>query len=173
MRSFLSLPILLGLAAANPVPAPVPQDIEFDLVYALPNPTYTIATDATAQTVTYDATSVLEAAAAQITATITGDDSAGLVKRTACAPQPAGATGAPTLTTDTPVAFTNNAQFASIASNASAPSGYSQMFTNLKASNKYASCPQSDGDLLLTALKCIWLYGIYHTEHVRCQRLCC
>lgn len=143
MRSILSLPILLGLAAANPVPAPVPQDINFDLVYALPNPTYTTATDATAQIVTYDATSVLEAAVAQITATLTGDDSAGLVKRTACAPQPAGATGAPTLTSDTPAAFTNNAQFASLASTAPVPSGYSQMFKNLQASNKYALMPAS------------------------------
>ena len=51
MRSFL---LTSGLAAwAAAAPAPAPQDIEFDLVYALPNPTYTIAADVTAQAVTY------------------------------------------------------------------------------------------------------------------------
>jgi coproporphyrinogen III oxidase-like Fe-S oxidoreductase len=50
MRSILSWAVgLVAVAAA----APAPQDIDFDLIYALPNPTYSVASDQTAQTVTY------------------------------------------------------------------------------------------------------------------------
>jgi hypothetical protein len=39
MRSFAAGSALLGLAVA--APAALPQDINFDMVYAVPNPTYT------------------------------------------------------------------------------------------------------------------------------------
>jgi len=122
----------MGLVAA--APAPVPQDIDFDLVYALPNPSYTTVTGATVQTVIFDPTSVLEAALPQITSSSVAD--ATFVKRAACDPQPTGAKGAPTLTADTVAAFTANADFASLALAAPTPSGYVQTFQNQKASNK-------------------------------------
>jgi len=133
MRSYLAVSALMGLAAA--APAPVPQDIDFDLVYALPNPSYTTVTGATVQTVVFDPTSVLEAALPQITSSSVVAD-ATFVKRAACDPQPTGATGAPTLTADTVSAFTANADFASLALAAPTPSGYVQTFQNLQASNK-------------------------------------
>ncbi|KAI7231232.1 hypothetical protein KC330_g6521 [Hortaea werneckii] len=78
-----------GLAFA--APAPVPQDIDFDLAYQLPNPTYTT----TMSQVTYDAATILQAAVAQIISSATENSaaapSADKVKRAACASQPAGA----------------------------------------------------------------------------------
>lgn len=47
MRSFLAPLLIAGLAAA----APAPQDIDFELAYILPNPTYSIASDTMAQTI--------------------------------------------------------------------------------------------------------------------------
>jgi len=135
MRSFITLASIFALAAA--APAPVPQDIDFDLVEAVPNPSYTTVVGATAQIVSYNPTSVLSAAASQITATETADSgiTARNEKRTACAPQPSGASGAPTVSTDSPAAFTASPDFSSIAVNAPVPSGYTQQFSNQKASN--------------------------------------
>lgn len=142
MRSFASLCAVFALAAA--APAPIPQDIDFDLVDSLPNPTYSVATGATEQIVTYDPVAVLSAAQTQITSNVASAaitetssvaDLASLAKRSACAAQPTGALYAPTVTKDTPAAFTNNPAFASIALNATVPSGYVQRFSNLKASN--------------------------------------
>jgi hypothetical protein len=62
MRSFVLASILAGLAIA----APRPQDIDIDLAYALPNPTYSEAVGATAQSVVIDPEAVYAAAAAQI-----------------------------------------------------------------------------------------------------------
>lgn len=59
-----------------------------------------------------------------------------LAKRGTCATQPAGASGAPTVSVDSPSAFVSNAAFASVASAAPVPTGYNQAFVNLDASNK-------------------------------------
>ncbi|KAI6859842.1 glycoside hydrolase [Hortaea werneckii] len=131
MRSMLFQLGLAGLAFA--APAPVPQDIDFDLAYQLPNPTYTT----TMSQVTYDATTILQAAVAQITSSATDNSaaapSADKVKRAACASQPAGA--GPVPSPDTASAFQSYSAFASAAAGASPPSGYSQTFSNLQASN--------------------------------------
>ncbi|KAI7526860.1 glycoside hydrolase, partial [Hortaea werneckii] len=130
----LSMLLHLGLAGlAFAAPAPAPQDIDFDLAYQLPNPTYTT----TMSQVTYDAATILQAAVAQITSSATEDSaaapSADKVKRAACASQPAGA--GPVPSPDTASKFQNNPTFASAAVGASPPSGYSQTFSNLQASN--------------------------------------
>ncbi|GAB7357372.1 hypothetical protein MBLNU459_g8315t3 [Dothideomycetes sp. NU459] len=134
MRSFFAIPAFAALAAA--IPAASPQDIEFDLVIAAPNPTYSTEIGVSAQIVTYNPTAIASAVVAEISSdSVAETDVAKRVKRTACAPQPSGATGAPTVSPDTPAAFQSNAAFASVASSAPVPSGYSQTFTNLGASN--------------------------------------
>ncbi|KAF2150206.1 hypothetical protein K461DRAFT_201709, partial [Myriangium duriaei CBS 260.36] len=145
-------------------PAPAPQNIDFDLVDALPAPTYTISVGVSAQTVTYDASAIISAAASQITSDVTTATLASaLAKRTACAPQPTGAKNAPNVTVDTPAAFLNNAAFASIANNAPLPSGYVQRFQNLNASNNaygYMGYTTLDTyDTNLCASKCTAMKG--------------
>lgn len=113
---------------------PAPQDIDFDLAYALPNPTYTT----TLSQVTYDATAILESAIAQITSSNTDDlptaTAAQKVKRAACTSLPKGA--GPVPSPDSPSAFLALPAFASAATSAPTPSGYSQTFQNKQASNK-------------------------------------
>lgn len=138
MRSFLLTSGLAALAAA--APAPVPQDIEFDLVYALPNPTYTIAADVTAQAVTYTPEAIYTEALPQITATDDADampDATGAPnnKRAAasCTALPSGY--GPVPNPDTVAAFKAVPDFANNALQAATPSGYTQAFSNLNASN--------------------------------------
>lgn len=134
MRSIHLLSSLVALAAA--APAPAPQDIEFDLVAALPNPTYTTASDVTAQTVTYTPNAIYSDALPQITAT---DDASPTftgvpVKRAAaCAALPTGA--GPIASSDTAANFLAIPELASTALAASTPAGYTQVFSNLNASN--------------------------------------
>lgn len=140
MRSLLLTAALAGLSMANPVP----QDIDLDMVIAAPDPTFTESVGATAQVVTYDTATIIAAATSVTSVTVdtvapaSTDAAAGLAKRGNCAAQPAGATGAPTVTADTPSAFVSNTRFASVASAAATPSGYDQTFVNLNASNRYA-----------------------------------
>ncbi|KAF4549282.1 Hypothetical protein D9617_22g066270 [Elsinoe fawcettii] len=140
----------------------MPQDIEFDLVQALPNPSSSVATGVTEQIVTYDPTAILSEAEPQITADIK-ESAVPLEKRKACDPQPTGAKYAPTVSTDTPTAFTNNAAFSSLAVNAPVPTGYIQRFTNLKASNNaygYMGFTTLDTyDTKLCAKKCSAIKG--------------
>ncbi|KAH0343596.1 hypothetical protein KCU83_g8814, partial [Aureobasidium melanogenum] len=91
MKSIILTYLLAGLVTA----APRPQDIDFDLAYAVPNPTYSEAIGATAQSVVINPSVVYSAAAAQITDTVA--DTAGVAtataqvanqKRAACASQP-------------------------------------------------------------------------------------
>jgi hypothetical protein len=126
--------------AAFVLASPNPQDIDFDLVYKLPNPNYAT----TASTVKYDATSILAAALPEITSSINAQTATTLIaaatgtvqkRDTACQPQPAGATAAP-LVADSPSAFVASSDFASAANNAAMPSGYTKVFQNLQASNK-------------------------------------
>jgi hypothetical protein len=137
MRSAFLASAIIGLVAA----LPSPQDIDFDLAYALPNPTYTEAVGVTAQTVVYNPSTVYAAAAAQVTQSVT--DSAAAVAATdatsvekraaACALQPVGY--GPVPSPDTVSAFLALPAFSEAAVAASALSGYVQQFSNLQASN--------------------------------------
>lgn len=140
MRSFLLTSGLAALVAAAPAPAPAPQDIDFDLVYALPNPTYTISADATAQVVTYATDDIFTSALPQITSTTdaaAGPDPTGVSnnKRAAssCTALPTGY--GPVATPDTVAGFQAIPDFATNALQAATPSGYTQVFSNLNASN--------------------------------------
>ncbi|KAI5195578.1 hypothetical protein E4T42_04679 [Aureobasidium subglaciale] len=120
---------------------PAPQDIDLEYVAEQPDPTYTIdVIGAASQVVTYDAVSI----AAEITAGLSAVSiavsdvatSINIAKRTAgaCASLPAGATGAPSMSSDSASAFAANPTFVAIASSASTPSGYKKTFTNSNAS---------------------------------------
>jgi hypothetical protein len=143
--SHLAALCLFGLASA--APAPAPQDINTAQVYALPDPTYTINSAATAQVVTYDRNAILAAGIQQLTglnailpptlapalplATVLP----ALVKKavTPCTKLPTGY--GPTPTPDSPSAFLALPDFGKAALAAQTPSGYFQSFQNVNASN--------------------------------------
>ncbi|KAI5195519.1 hypothetical protein AUEXF2481DRAFT_8237 [Aureobasidium subglaciale EXF-2481] len=140
---------LPALAANLAAALPRPQDIDLDMVLAAPDPTFTQDPTATAQIVAIDTAAVVaEATAAVSSVSIEISDvlSATAVvsnlKRaaaTTCAPQPAGATSAPTYApgpdTDNASAFLANPYYASVASVAAAPSGYTRSFVAQQGSN--------------------------------------
>lgn len=139
MRPASFLPALAAVVAATPRP----QDIDFSMVMAVPNSTYTESVGVTAQVVTYDPATILEQATATISSveaaeTVVADSDAVkrdvIEKRTACALQPTGISST-TPTADNPSAFVSNTVFASIASAAATPAGYTNTFTNLQGSN--------------------------------------
>jgi hypothetical protein len=136
MRSILLAPAIIGLVVA----APAPQDIDFDLAYALPNPTFTQAIGVTAQTVSYNPTTVYAAAAAQVTQTDIDSDAAvatdavSVIKRAAaCATQPVGY--GPVPSPDSVSAFYALPAISETAIAAPTPSGYVKQFENLRGSN--------------------------------------
>jgi hypothetical protein len=140
MLSLILFSSVIGLACA----APRPQNIDFSLADALPDPTFSIAVGVTAQVVTYDASAILSSAASQITATVVNTaaaviattDAASNQKRDACSAQPAQPSGyGPVPSPDTPSAFLSYSSFAAAATGAPVPSGYTQEFSNLQASN--------------------------------------
>ncbi|KAF2228124.1 hypothetical protein BDZ85DRAFT_315612 [Elsinoe ampelina] len=129
----LALTALIALALA--APAPAPQDIEFDLVYALPNPSSSVDLTATVQVVKYDPTSVIQNAIPQITQDVHAEGPGStLKKRLACQKQPAGAKNAPAVADDAG-SFKASVDFSNVANGAVTPSGYTQTFKNLNASN--------------------------------------
>lgn len=137
--------LLLGSIVAA---SPLPQDIDFDMVDAAPQPTFTEAVGVASEVVTYDTRSIFAQATQVSSVTVDVDNAArtdspdhndGLQKRTACAPQPTGASGAPTYSPDNASAFASATTFGAVASAAPVPTGYSQAFTNMNASNKYVS----------------------------------
>jgi hypothetical protein len=138
----------LPALAANLVAAlPRPQELDFDLIDAAPDPTFTEAVGATAQTITIDPKALLASATADISSVSVdaGDilsSTAVVYKRAAatpatCAPQAAGATSAPTYAADIDNVsnFNANTYYGSIASKAPIPTGYSQAFLNKQASS--------------------------------------
>lgn len=135
MRGYIAFSLLAALAYASPVP----QNIDFDLVDDSPDPPRpTIAVGPTAQTVTYNLASATTFAATEALATPDSTSTADsekrdLEKRAACATQPTGA--GPVPSPDTASAFLAYPSFASIASAAPTPSGYSKTFTNLQGSS--------------------------------------
>lgn len=139
MRLSLGVSAFAALAAA--IPAPIPQEIEIDLLLAVPEPTVTQAIGVAAQTVSYDAESLAaQATAAATSISIAVSDVASataIEKRDACVPQLTGVTqsGYAVTATDNPSAFLANPAFAAAATNAPVPSGYTNAFQNLNASN--------------------------------------
>ncbi|KAG9868242.1 hypothetical protein KCU77_g370, partial [Aureobasidium melanogenum] len=136
----------LPALAANLVAAmPRPQDIDLDMVIDTPDPTYSEQVGVAAQTVTYNSASVIAAATSAVSSvSIEISDvlsqTAVVSKRaaaTTCAPQPSGATSAPTYAagSDNAANFLANTYYASVASAAPTPSGYSQAFVAQQASN--------------------------------------
>ena len=141
MRSFF----LLSAAAALTLASPVPQELDLSLVDSVATPeNITIPTDVTSQNITYDSD---DAANTVQTAVLTGDDTVDisdstsnstttgstLKKRGTCAAQATGS--GPVPSPDTASAFLKYSAFASAASAAATPSGYTQAFKNLQASN--------------------------------------
>ncbi|KAG9944908.1 hypothetical protein KCU85_g7589, partial [Aureobasidium melanogenum] len=142
--SSYAIPVLAAnLAAAMPRP----QNIDLDMVIDTPDPTYTQAVGVAAQTVTYDtasliaaATSAVSSVSVEISDVLSQTAVATNAKRaapTTCAPQPSGATSAPTYAAnaDNAANFLANTYYASVASAAPTPSGYSQAFVAQQASN--------------------------------------
>ncbi|THY05458.1 hypothetical protein D6D01_09999 [Aureobasidium pullulans] len=142
--SSYALPVL----AANLVAAlPRPQNLDFDLIDAAPDPTFTQAVGATAQTIIIDPNALLASATADISSVSVdaGDvlsSTAVAHKRAAaatvtCAPQPAGATSAPTYAADDDnvANFKANTHYDNIALSAQTPSDYSLAFSNKQASS--------------------------------------
>lgn len=134
---YVILPLLAIVSLSNA------QDIEFDLVDSVPDPTYdlTALITATAVTSSYNPSAVLASAVSQITDTAAQAPSAvvsagsTLLKRAACTALPSGLTGYP-YSPDTASAFEANPSFSAAALAAPAPSGYNTVFTNRNASNK-------------------------------------
>lgn len=142
---------LHGIAALLAVtPAAFAQDIDFSMVDAAPNPSYSTALDATAQSVTYNPTAILASVTASVTSvTVTLSDvtdtstAADVEKRaattaatsgcTTAAVQPTGA--GPVPSPDTASAFLADAYFSSVAAGAPTPSGYTNTFSSQQASN--------------------------------------
>ncbi|TGO20685.1 hypothetical protein BPAE_0274g00050 [Botrytis paeoniae] len=134
--SLITVAALMGMTFATPVP----QDIDFAMVEAAPDPVTTgPPVGVTAQSIAYDASTAIVAATQAVSSqsvAISDAANAPKVKRTACQAQPAGATGAPAYASDSPSDFLANPVFSDAASAASTPAGYTQSFQNLKASNK-------------------------------------
>ncbi|KAH0367752.1 hypothetical protein KCU65_g4429, partial [Aureobasidium melanogenum] len=166
----------LPALAANLVAAmPRPQDIDLDMVLAAPDPTFSEAVGVAAQTVTYDTASLIaEATAAVSSVSVEVSDvlsqtaiatNAKRAAPTTCAPQPTGATSAPTYAADADNAanFLANTYYASVASAAPTPSGYSQAFVAQQASNNafgYLGFSTLDTyDVATCAQRCTANYG--------------
>ncbi|KAG9962253.1 hypothetical protein KCU61_g4966, partial [Aureobasidium melanogenum] len=121
----ISLAALPILAASLAVALPAPQEINLDMVVAIPDPTYTESVGVTAQIITYDPT-VLAAQATEAVSSTSVDirDSVSNIaadrkgRRAACAPQPTGVAAYAVTNPDTAVAFTSNSTFSSKAMNA-------------------------------------------------------
>ncbi|KAH0168770.1 hypothetical protein KCU67_g3338, partial [Aureobasidium melanogenum] len=136
----------LPALAANLIAAmPRPQDIDLDMVIDTPDPTFSEAVGVAAQTVTYNSASVIAAATSAVSSVSVEisdvlSQTAVVSKRaaaTTCAPQPSGATSAPTYAagSDNAADFLANTYYASVASAAPTPSGYTQAFVAQEASN--------------------------------------
>ena len=140
---------LPALAANLAAAMPRPQDIDLDMVLAAPDPTYSEAVGATAQTITVDpealiasATAAVSSVSVEVSDVLSQTAIATNAKRavaTTCAQQPAGASSAPTYApgadTDNVSAFRANTYYSSVAAAAPTPSGYTQSFKAQTASN--------------------------------------
>ena len=136
MRYNLALPAFAAVAVMA-----APQVFDLDMVIAAPDPTYTIASDATAQVVTVNTAALIasaSAAASSVSIAITDVLSASaVVKRAAsCTSLPTGiAKYAMPTASDNAAAFKANPTFSSIAVSAPTPSGYVNTVTNAGGAN--------------------------------------
>jgi len=136
MRCNFALPVLAAVAAMA-----APQIMDLDMVIAAPDPTYTIASDATAQVVTINTAALIASAskaASSISIAITDVASAsGKVKRDAsCTALPTGvAKYALTSSRDNAASFRANPTFSSIAVSAPTPKGYVNTVKNSGGAN--------------------------------------
>jgi hypothetical protein len=113
------------------------QAIDWDAVDRLPTPSYSIDSTVTAQTISYTQSAALASVSASVSSTPATRKRTvlNLEKRDdeCCAPQPLGS--GPIPSPDTASAFLADSDFAAAASAAPVPSGYTNTFTNLQASN--------------------------------------
>jgi hypothetical protein len=136
MRCNFALPVLAAVAAMA-----APQIMDLDMVIAAPDPTYTIASDATAQVVAINTAALIASAseaASSISIAITDVLSASAkVKRdTSCTALPTGvAKYAMTSASDNAASFRANPTFSSIAMSAPTPSGYVNTVKNSGGAN--------------------------------------
>ncbi|KAG9512005.1 hypothetical protein KCV07_g9747, partial [Aureobasidium melanogenum] len=142
MRFSLTFPALAANMAAV-LAAPQPQDLNINMIVAAPDPTYSEAVGVTAQVVTLDSTAIAAQATSAVSSVsiavsdvLSGTDVAkrDIAKRTACAPQPTGASMYSAAPTD-PSAWASYSVFSSAAAAAPTPAGYTNTFSNLAASN--------------------------------------
>ncbi|KAI5245644.1 hypothetical protein E4T42_06702 [Aureobasidium subglaciale] len=138
--SYAPLALAANLAAAMPRP----QEIDFDIVFAAPDPTFTEAVGVTAQSITINTEALIASATAAISSVavdindVLSATAVVQAKRAAatCVKQAPGATSVPDFSGDTAAQFLAEPYFASVASaNAAAPTGYTQAFINKQASN--------------------------------------
>ncbi|KAG9959038.1 hypothetical protein KCU61_g7845, partial [Aureobasidium melanogenum] len=142
--SSYALPALAANLAAA-LPAAQPQEIDLSMVLDTPDPTFSQAVGVAAQTVTYDAASLIavaSAAASSVSIAVSDvlSQTAVISKRaataTTCVPQLTGASSAPTYSAgaDNAANFLADTYYASVASAAPIPTGYNQAFTDQQAS---------------------------------------
>ncbi|MCJ1249366.1 hypothetical protein MMC30_006589 [Trapelia coarctata] len=156
MRSTTLLLALLGTALA--VPHPQPQFIDVDGVEAAADPVMVTPP----MDVVYDepdslTTTAVEAVAMATAAPVARRGGVDNVKRDGtCEPQPKGS--GPLAYADTPEAFLADTNLQSLALNALAPAGYTQVFQNVQAS--------------LSASNYMGLYTIDKYDNALCQSIC-
>lgn len=140
MRSF----ILLSAAAALSFASPVPQELDLSLVDVVETPSnITVPTNTEEVIVSYDSDAAANAVQTSVltgqteidisNSTTNSTSSASIKKRGTCAAQATGS--GPVPSPDTASSFLSYSAFASAASAAATPSGYTQAFKNLNASN--------------------------------------
>lgn len=123
---------LIALAAA----APRPQDIDFAAVDAIPDPTYSIVPGLQSEVISYNPTAARSSAAAEITTDPLTERDLTRVKRGACDPEPTVANKYNLGSLSDPASFAADSTISYIASQATAPSGYTQSFVNLAGSSQ-------------------------------------
>ncbi|KAG9604408.1 hypothetical protein KCU86_g583, partial [Aureobasidium melanogenum] len=142
--SSYALPALAANLAAA-LPAAQPQEIDLSMVLDTPDPTFSQAVGVAAQTVTYNAASLIavaSAAASSVSIAVSDvlSQTTAISKRaataTTCVPQLTGASSAPTYSAgaDNAANFLADTYYASVASAAPIPTGYNQAFMDQQAS---------------------------------------
>lgn len=122
---------IVALFGALSLVQAAPQNIDFNLADLTPDPS-----DSSAQTITYNPAAAASSVVADINAgSLPQPTKAKMIKRTSgnCSPKAIGA--GPVPSPDTVQAFLADPDFASAASAAPTPTGYTNRFTNLNASN--------------------------------------
>lgn len=146
MSSKTILSILGGLLAYQAIALPAPQELDFDVIEALPPaPTPTIASGVLSQAVAVNTASMIASIVQSISTSLPtqtasyddandyDDDDYQKAKRAACAPM-ASSSYKYTTSPDTAEAFLNDTTYSIAANTASTPAGYSLAYQNLNGS---------------------------------------